>query len=144
MIQDAITVPTGQDADRGGRPNRRVSRVRRIGITVNGTLKANGTVATPIIFTSTRDDSVGADAYNDTFDGNHQPDAGQWDSLTFTATSTSNVLDHVEVRYGGNSSAGEVFDNGGPLSLTNSTLLEFQHRGDSDRWQQPRPDQRCL
>ena len=37
--------------------------------------------------------------------------------------------DHVEVRYGGNSSAGEVFDNGGPLSLTNSTVKASQTAG---------------
>src|SRR5207253_3018568 len=67
------------------------------------------------------------DAYNDGVNGGGN--AGQWDSLQFTSTSTGNVLDHVEVRYGGEGSAGEVLDNGGGLSLTNSTLLSSYNAG---------------
>src|SRR5207249_4060506 len=86
----------------------------------------NGTAGSPIYFTTTRDDSVGTDAYND---GAQAVYAGQWDALQFTSTSTGNILDHVEVRYGGQSSAGMVLVNGGPLTLTNSTLLSSHNAG---------------
>jgi RHS repeat-associated protein len=82
-------------------------------IIVNGTLKAQGTAAAPIVFTSARDVT-----------GN-TPANGDWSGLQFTGTSTANVLDHVEVRYAGNGGSGgkgAVYDKGAPLSFTNGVI----------------------
>jgi RHS repeat-associated protein len=66
---------------------------------VNGTLIAQGTAATRIVFTSERDDSFGGDTSDD--GARTWPLAGDWYGLQFTSTSSGNVLDHVVVRYGG-------------------------------------------
>src|SRR5262249_34099893 len=87
---------------------------------VNGTLKATGTLANPVIFTSFNDDSAGGDTNNN---GNSSGGNGDWAAIQFNSGSTNNVLDHVEVRYAGGWSQGAaVYDKGGPLSLTNGTV----------------------
>ena len=68
-------------------------------IEVDGTLKALGTLAEPIVFTSRQDDSVLGDTYHD---GGTVPVPGDWAWLRFNATSTLSELDHVDLRYGGN------------------------------------------
>ncbi len=62
-----------------------------------GTLKALGTAAAPIIFTATSDDSAGGDSNND--GTATTPYAGWWES--FYLDGPANVLQHVEVRYAG-------------------------------------------
>src|SRR5262249_13702067 len=89
-------------------------------ILVNGTLRATGTVAQPVIFTSYRDDSAGGDTDNS---GATNGINGDWAAIQFTATSTNNLLDHAEVRYGGGwGPKAEVVDVGGALTITNSVL----------------------
>src|SRR6185369_1694657 len=126
LIQDAITVPTGKTLTVAAGQIVKFREFASFGITVNGTLAANGTTAAPIYFTTTRDDSVGTDAYNN---GPAAAYSGQWDTLQFNSTSTGNILDHVEVRYGGELSAASVIVNGGPLTLSNSTLLSSYSAG---------------
>ena len=70
-------------------------------LTVNGTLYAEGTEDSPIIFTSLKDDTHGGDTNND--DSGTTPTPGDWYNLYFTSTSKYNLMDHVIVRYGGNS-----------------------------------------
>src|SRR5262249_28294415 len=96
------------------------------GITVGGTLLAQGTAAKPIVFTTTRDKTVGGVTYNN---GDTNAYGGQWGALSFTSTSTGSVLDHVAVRYGGESTPAAVVVNSAPLTLTNSTLANTNGAG---------------
>ena len=86
---------------------------------VDGTLLADGAPAAPIIFTSDLDDSSGGDTRNDgvTTGGN-----GDWSSIQLHAASTNNVLNHVEVRFGGGGRAAMVVADGGSLAVSNSVL----------------------
>ena len=73
---------------------------------VQGTLLAQGTQANPIIFTSERDDTVGGDTNNNA-DAN-APYRGSWGRIDFAATGSGNIMDYVEVRYGGSGSTGQA------------------------------------
>jgi subtilase family serine protease len=68
---------------------------------VSGTLVAAGTALQPIRFTAAADDTAGG---NTNGDGVSQGVPGSWERLVFNATSTENVVQHVEVRYAGNRS----------------------------------------
>src|SRR5205807_1371680 len=82
VIQDSVTVPAGKTLTVSGGQIIKFREFAGLGITVNGTLKANGTAGLPVIFTTTRDDAAGnIDAYNDGVHGGAY--ANQWDALTF-------------------------------------------------------------
>jgi hypothetical protein len=91
-----------------------------VNLFVEGTLNADGTAAQPIIFTSDRDDTAGGDTNNNA--DADVPFGGLWERIEFAATSTGSVMDNVDVRFGGDEGLGEVFVNGGQLTLTNSVL----------------------
>jgi PKD repeat protein len=65
-------------------------------INIDGTLIAQGTAASSIIFTSLKDDTAGGDTNQD---GNTTPAAGDWGGINFGSTSSNDILDHVLVRY---------------------------------------------
>ena len=67
---------------------------------VDGTLAALGTSNAPIILTSYEDDSAGGDANADGDATVSQ--AGDWAGLTLSNGSGASVLEHVEIRYAGN------------------------------------------
>jgi parallel beta-helix repeat protein len=69
------------------------------GMDVQGTLIADGTPADPIIFTSFKDDAAGGDTNGD--GGATSPSQYDWHAVRLGTTSRNNVLDNVEVRYGG-------------------------------------------
>ncbi len=92
-------------------------------LTVDGTLIAAGTANQTIFFTSYRDNSPTG--------GSDSAGAGDWGAVVFNADSSNNLMDHVEVRYGGYSGGnvpGEVIDSG-PLTLTNSVLRDSYNAG---------------
>ncbi len=66
---------------------------------VNGVLDARGTTATPIVFTASRDDSIGEDVSGE---GTATVAAGDWRGLVFGAGAGLSVMQNVEVRYAGN------------------------------------------
>ncbi|MBI5913326.1 lamin tail domain-containing protein [Candidatus Azambacteria bacterium] len=65
---------------------------------IEGTLRAQGTAAAPIVFTAFADDSDGYDS-----DGSAAaPTPGAWKNIQFIgATSSDSILEYVSVRYGG-------------------------------------------
>ncbi|MBI5760356.1 MAG: carboxypeptidase regulatory-like domain-containing protein, partial [Planctomycetales bacterium] len=97
-----------------------------VDLTVDGTLLAQGTAGSPIVFTELRDDT-GGDTNGD--GGATLPSNGNWGRIEFTAGSTGSVLDHVDLRYGGFGVPGEVFVNGGQLTLSNSTVRNSSAAG---------------
>ncbi|MDB5336913.1 MAG: hypothetical protein JWN70_2532, partial [Planctomycetaceae bacterium] len=119
LIQDAITVPVNKTLSIGAGQVIKLREFAGVGITVNGTLTANGALAAPIYFVSTRDDSVGGDTYNN---GAGAVYAGQWNSLTFTSSSDGSLLEYVRLRQGGANSAATVVVNGTNLTVSNSIL----------------------
>jgi len=84
---------------------------------VDGTLIADGTATTPIIFTSMNDHSVGGNT------GTGTPAGADWGGLYFSASSSGNILDYVTVRYGGGrDAAANVHIQTTGIAISNSTF----------------------
>jgi parallel beta-helix repeat protein len=62
---------------------------------VQGTLKAEGTSLSPIIFTTVNDNSIGGTT------GTGTPAAGQWDAIRFESASINSTIRNAVVKYGG-------------------------------------------
>ncbi len=98
-------------------------------LTVDGTLSAQGAAAAPVIFTSIYDDSSGGNTDNDST-GTSVGHPGNWSGLQFNADSTNNVLDNVDVMYaGGGAATAAVYDDGGPLAISNSVVSHSSDNG---------------
>lgn len=82
-------------------------------LTVDGTLNAAGTTASPVIFTSIYDNSPTG--------GTDDAGRGYWGSIQFGPSSTANVMDHAEVRYGGWATEPLVV-TAAPLTMSNSLV----------------------
>jgi parallel beta-helix repeat protein len=67
-------------------------------LVVKGTLKAEATSGSEIVFTSIKDDSFGGDTNNDS--NTTTPTIHDWKNIKFDATSTGSVFDHVFMYYG--------------------------------------------
>lgn len=121
-ISNDITVPAGVKLTVGAQQIVKFADGRNL--LVEGTLDARGGATTPVIFTSDSDDAAGGRTYTSVFNG-AEAAAGEWGHIKFTATSTANVLDRVEIRYGGGTGGvGMVTVVDAPLSLTNSILRD--------------------
>jgi hypothetical protein len=119
VLQNGVTVPNGMTLTID--PGQVVKLSLRGSLTVDGTLNAQGTAASPVIFTSLRDDGPGGDTDND--NGTSIPHPGDWGDVQLNADSTNNVLANVEVLYAGfNGTPAAVYDQGGALTLSNSTV----------------------
>jgi parallel beta-helix repeat protein len=94
---------------------------------VQGILKAEGTPANKIIFTSLKDDGYGGDADSNGALG--VPRAGDWRFLSFNNPLSTSTLAHVLIRYGGDSSHnqtsyGAIHVDGGALEISNAVIEE--------------------
>ncbi len=67
-------------------------------LTINGTLVANGTVASPVIFTSLLDDSVGGDTNGD--EDATVADSGDWSGIYASGAASQVTLVNARVSYG--------------------------------------------
>ncbi|MFA6338591.1 MAG: hypothetical protein WCW87_00825 [Candidatus Paceibacterota bacterium] len=90
---------------------------------IQGILNAVGTDSNPIYFTSIKDDTVGGDTDLST---TTIPSAGNWREIIIDSGATT-TLDHVFIKYGGNNlndhgSGANIYNNGGNLTITNSTI----------------------
>ena len=96
-------------------------------IFIKGTLEADGTPSQRIHFTSWRDD-IGGDTNGD----DSIPQAGNWHNLFFYSESVNNVLDNVEIRYGGTD---DTYDSAmlksysPSLTITDSIIEKSEYRG---------------
>ena len=94
-----------------------------------GTLKAQGTAAAPIIITAFADDSAGGNSESGPHIG---PGPGEGLTLWFESGSTGNVMDHVDVRYGQDVVGGNrpgAIDVDGSLTLSNSIVRDCGRDG---------------
>lgn len=96
---------------------------------VDGGLKAKGTVAQPVVFTSLFDDNEG---YDTNGDGNAtSPDRADWVGIKYRATAvdTFNTLDHVVVKYAGDGGEGCItWENAGG-TLSNALVSNSYYYG---------------
>jgi len=93
-----------------------------VSIQVDGTINAEGTSGSPIIFTSHEDDSAGGDTNWGDGPG-ISPAAGNWQGMRINGVGT---LDHVEFRYAGNtnSSYDSTLRVDGQASISNCRIQD--------------------
>ncbi|GIW96443.1 MAG: hypothetical protein KatS3mg110_4484 [Pirellulaceae bacterium] len=93
-------------------------------IDVRGTLSAQGTADLPIIFTSFRDDSVGIDVSGPGTDSG-QP--GDWEALYFTTGNPQALLEHVEIRFAGDTNGPTVGGGATPaIEISSTSVVAFR------------------
>jgi hypothetical protein len=95
---------------------------------VDGTLDAQGTAGSPIVFTSVNDDSMGGDTNAD--GGASAPTPGNWDGIELRGGSTSH-LDHAVIRYhGAGGWAGVYFSSPAvTATITNCSIADGSSAG---------------
>lgn len=80
-------------------------------LTLDGTLKTNGTAGNPVVLTSFTDDSAGGDTNGD--GGASTPAPGYWYGIIANASASASVLTRTEIRYAGFGGYGGVHVNQG-------------------------------
>jgi hypothetical protein len=102
-----------------------------IDLIVNGELNVQGAELSPVVFTSDNDDSAGGDTDHNGPAGNFAGARGAWNGIHIAATGDAQ-LDHVQIRYGGDSSyasLGAISVTGGSLSLNHAIIRDAETPG---------------
>ncbi|MFO0818661.1 MAG: RHS repeat-associated core domain-containing protein [Pirellulales bacterium] len=130
VINNQVTVPAGRTLTVA---NGQVIKATNLfsssfaRLNVDGTLRVEGSEDHRVVFTAFRDDSAGGDTNND---GVGIPTApGDWAGIRFSSTSTANVVDYADVRYGGTTIGGSMVVDNAPLTLTNSVISKTAFGG---------------
>lgn len=118
VLSGNVTVPVGMSLSVGAG---QVVGSYTYALTVAGSLTALGTVAQPIVFTSTADNSVGVDLDNNPAS---TPARGNWPGIRLQNTSVDNVLEHMEIRYAGTSAPAAALITAGPLAMRDSLIRD--------------------
>lgn len=95
-------------------------------LNVIGTLAANGSAASPVVFTTVDDDAYGGDSTND---GPTSGVPGSWGTVLFQSTADASTLSHTVFRYGGGSYQAMVQLTMADISMTSCTLGHSGSRG---------------
>lgn len=96
------------------------------GLSVDGTLLAQGASGNPVIFTCLQDDSAGGDS-NGNGPSSGAPDC--WAGLGFGPASDASVLEHVEVRYTGTGFAYAISLSSADITLSDGVVRDGQWGG---------------
>jgi hypothetical protein len=89
------------------------------GLVVDGTLNAIGSSPLPIYFTSFKDDAIGDDTNGDAT--STSPAAGNWSGLKVNSGGIG-TFTYTVTRYAGYSSTANLYNNGGTLTISTSTI----------------------
>ncbi|MGE3310311.1 MAG: caspase family protein [Limisphaerales bacterium] len=126
-ISETVVVPGGATLRLEAGVILKFNRDQGITVRDGGTLEVAGTAPLPVVFTSIADDAYGGDTNGDGTRSN--PATGDWRSVRFENGSTG-LLDHVEIRFGGNSvgnpwgAGGAIESLGGPLTVRNTVISD--------------------
>jgi pimeloyl-ACP methyl ester carboxylesterase len=128
LITDTLTIPI--DATLTIEPGTIIKIGGNFFVYIYGILNAGeGTSTEPVIFTSSKDDSVGGDSNSDATSTTPLP--GDWLSLYF-ADGAQGTFTNTILRYGGkqngptllNGLTGHIFNQGGNITISNSRLSD--------------------
>ncbi len=100
-----------------------------VGITVNGSLVADGELGEKIAFTSFKDDEVGGDTNND--GRGSTPTNGDWRGITFNDSILESFsrIRHTRILYGGSSSNGALYLFRANVLVENSEISNSSTNG---------------
>ncbi len=84
-------------------------------IRISGTIHANGTANSPVVFTSFYDDDYGGDMNADST--TTTPSAGNWRRILVDTTSTGSSFTNTLVRYGGNNNITDTIAKKGAIGV---------------------------
>ncbi|WP_141508634.1 right-handed parallel beta-helix repeat-containing protein, partial [Candidatus Chloroploca asiatica] len=108
-------------------PDTVVKFAQHSGLSVDGSLRAEGTAGAPIFFTDWRDDTVGGDANNN---GDANAPAPNWWRGLYVRNAGTATLTHATIAYGGYwDSIGLVKSGTGTLALQQSTIRQIAGDG---------------
>ena len=94
-------------------------------VNVTGTLRTNGTTASPVVFTGFGDDSAAGDTNGN---GASSGAATSWYGIVFAPTASASVLDHADIRYGGANFVSNLELNGCNATFTDCVVRNnFSH-----------------